>query len=99
MEIKINFKNKEDREKIISENSNLYIKKEGYELNEKYIMFTEIKPTTEPTWEEQVENILSILESENADLLLDNAMKDLRLETLENDLADLTLEIAMIGGN
>ncbi|WP_195940969.1 hypothetical protein [Romboutsia sp. 1001713B170131_170501_G6] len=51
------------------------------------------------TWENEVNNKLSALEEENADLLLDNAMKDLRLETLENDLADLTLEIAMMGGN
>ena len=51
----------------------------------------------EPTWEEEVENKISILEAENADLLIDSAMKDLKIETLENDLADLTLEIAMMG--
>lgn len=56
------------------------------------------EPNLEDVVKEQGDKI-SILESENADLLLDNAMKDLRLETLENDLADLTLEIAMIGGN
>lgn len=39
---------------------------------------------------------ISILESENADLLLDRAIKDSKISTLENDLADLTLEIAMM---
>ena len=52
---------------------------------------------SEPTWEEQMETKISILEAENADLLIDSAMKDLKIETLENDLADLTLEIAMMG--
>lgn len=45
----------------------------------------------------ELQNKISILEAENADLLLDSAMKDLKIETLENDLADLTLEIAMMG--
>lgn len=39
---------------------------------------------------------ISILEAENADLLLDSAIKDSKISTLENDLADLTLEIAMM---
>ena len=46
---------------------------------------------------EQQAKKISILEAENADLLIDSAMKDLKIETLENDLADLTLEIAMMG--
>lgn len=50
----------------------------------------------EPTWEEQMESKISILEAENADLLLDSAIKDSKISTLENDLADLTLEIAMM---
>lgn len=97
MEIKINFKNKEERERIISENSNLYIKKEGYELTEKYIIFTDIKPNIEPTWEEKVDNKIAILEAENADLLLDSAIKDMKLKSIEKDLADLTLEVVMGG--
>lgn len=43
-----------------------------------------------------VEDKISILEAENADLLLDSAIKDSKISTLENDLADLTLEIAMM---
>ncbi len=51
----------------------------------------------EPTEIEKIKEKISILEAENADLLIDSAMKDLKIETLENDLADLTLEIAMMG--
>lgn len=51
----------------------------------------------EPTEIEIIQEKISILEAENADLLIDSAMKDLKIETLENDLADLTLEIAMMG--
>lgn len=40
--------------------------------------------------------ILKQLEKENSDLLLDSAIKDSKISTLENDLADLTLEIAMM---
>ncbi|CEK29423.1 hypothetical protein JGS6364_00691 [[Clostridium] sordellii] len=42
---------------------------------------------------------LDILEQENADLLLDSALKDSKIEQLENDLSDLMLEIATMGGN
>ncbi len=47
---------------------------------------------------EEATKKISILEAENADLLLDSAIKDSKIQTLENDLADLTLEIAMMGG-
>lgn len=50
----------------------------------------------EPTEIEIIQNKISILEAENADLLLDSAIKDSKISTLENDLADLTLEIAMM---
>lgn len=42
---------------------------------------------------------IDIIEQENADLLLDSALKDERIEQLENDLSDLMLEIATMGGN
>lgn len=51
-----------------------------------------IKPTKIEIMQEKI----SILEAENADLLLDSAIKDSKISTLENDLADLTLEIAMM---
>ena len=52
---------------------------------------------SEPTWEEQMETKISILEAENADLLLDSAIKDSKISTIEKDLADLTLEVVMGG--
>ena len=54
-------------------------------------------PPQEPNKIDLLEEKISILEAENAELLLDSAMKDLKLQTIENDLADLTLEIAMGG--
>ena len=44
-------------------------------------------------------SMINQLEQENADLLLDSALKDSKIEQLENDLSDLMLEIATIGGN
>lgn len=55
----------------------------------------ELNAPSEPNVD--IEEKISILEAENAELLLDSAMKDLKLQTIENDLADLTLEIAMGG--
>lgn len=51
----------------------------------------------EPTEIEVMQNKISILEAENADLLLDSAMKDIKLKSIEKDLADLTLEVVMGG--
>lgn len=47
----------------------------------------------------QVLKKIKNFEQENADLLLDSALKDSKIEQLENDLSDLMLEIATIGGN
>ncbi|CEQ09809.1 Uncharacterised protein [[Clostridium] sordellii] len=44
-------------------------------------------------------SMINELEQENADLLLDSALKDSKIEQLENDLSDLMIEIATIGGN
>lgn len=45
---------------------------------------------------ETTNEIIKRLEKENADLLLDSAMKDYKISILESDLADLTLEVAML---
>lgn len=60
-----------------------------FEILEEYI------PTFEntdigTTLEERVD----ILEQENADLLFDSAIKDMKIETLENDIADIIFEMA-----
>ena len=38
------------------------------------------------------------LENKNADLLLDAAIKDIEIESLKNDIGDLMLEVALMGG-
>ena len=97
MEYKFTFKTEEEKEQLIKDNSNLTLVKVAYHLGEKYLIFTDEEVIYELTETEILGNKISILEAENADLLLDSAMKDLKIETLENDLADLTLEIAMMG--
>ena len=52
---------------------------------------------SEPTEIDVLKDKVSILEAENADLLLDSAMKDIKLKSIEKDLADLTLEVVMGG--
>lgn len=53
--------------------------------------FIEIKPKTDI---ELLKEKTEILEKENADLLKDSALKDIRIETVENDMADLIKEMA-----
>lgn len=50
--------------------------------------------TYEYSNELSIDDKIDILEKENADLLLDSAIKDNKLATFEKDLADLTLQIA-----
>ncbi|CEJ74221.1 Uncharacterised protein [[Clostridium] sordellii] len=74
--------------------------KENFESKEIYtledICIIEIIPFE---YKEYEPTRIDILEQENADLLLDSALKDSKIEQLENDLSDLMLEIATIGGN
>ncbi|MGX4598970.1 hypothetical protein [Faecalimicrobium sp. JNUCC 81] len=46
-----------------------------------------------PPQEPSVEDKILILEEENADLLLDSATKDVKISSLENDIADILIEI------
>lgn len=96
MEYKFNFETEEEKENLIKDNSNLTLIKIAYHLGESYLVFTDEEIEYELTENEILGNKISILEAENADLLLDSAIKDSKISTLENDLADLTLEIAMM---
>ena len=96
MEYKFNFKTEEEKEQIIKDNSNLTLIEIALHLNESYLVFTDEEVIYDLTENEILGNKISILEAENADLLLDSAIKDSKISTLENDLADLTLEIAMM---
>lgn len=46
---------------------------------------------------EDISEKVKILEEENAELLKDSAIKDMRIEQLENDIADIMKEIALGG--
>ena len=61
----------------------------GLTEEEKEKLFPKVEPVVEPTLEEKV---LS-LENDNANLLFDLADKDVRLNQLENDFADLLLNL------
>jgi hypothetical protein len=91
---KINYYSEEEKNIILEENKDMYLIEHAKLYNEKYLIFSD-SPPIEVLQKEQGEKI-SILEAENADLLLDSAIKDSKISTLENDLADLTLEIAMM---
>ena len=56
---------------------------------EKAKLFPKVEPVVEPTLEEKVQS----LEDDNASLLFDLADKDVRLNQLENDFADLLLNL------
>ena len=56
---------------------------------EKAQLFPKVEPVKEPTLEEKVQS----LEDDNANLLFDLADKDVRLNQLENDFADLLLNL------
>lgn len=96
--MKIKYSTEEERELIILEYSNdsMYLVGEEKLLNGNYLIFSESIPVIEKNYYEKIKEKISILEAENADLLLDSAIKDMKIKTLENDLADLTLEIAMM---
>ena len=56
---------------------------------EKAKLFPKVEPVVEPSLEEKVQS----LEDDNANLLFDLADKDVRLNQLENDFADLVLNL------
>lgn len=68
--------------------------KKIYDISD-LIYFKEIIVQHEPN---EIEKRVDVLENENADLLIDAAVKDSKINLLENDLADLMIEIASMGG-
>ncbi|MDB1956525.1 hypothetical protein PMY38_09475 [Clostridium tertium] len=50
-----------------------------------------------PSETEILKEKVNVLEKENADLLLDSALKDSKIETLQSDIADIMKEIAKGG--
>lgn len=91
---KVNYNTKEEKEIILLDNKHLHFIEDADLLNERYLIFSDKKYVTAT---KELEYKISILEAENADLLLDSAIKDMKLKSIEKDLADLTLEVVMGG--
>ncbi|GAB6169705.1 hypothetical protein JCM1393_21650 [Clostridium carnis] len=79
---------KESLNKYTSNNLNDFIF--GVEAKECFRVIKEENITLIP-------NAINILEKENADLLKDSALKDFKIESLQNDIADIIKEVAKGG--
>lgn len=58
-----------------------------------YFEYDEIQYSKEEYEKIELNNAISSLKQENADLLLDSAIKDARIQQTEKDIADIMLEI------
>ncbi|MGL5713676.1 MAG: hypothetical protein ACRCXT_24050 [Paraclostridium sp.] len=76
-------------ERLSRDRNSIKINLDTFELE-----FENIEVPQEPTEIDKINEKIFNLEKENADLLLDSAVKDIKIETLENDVADIILEIA-----
>lgn len=96
----IYFDNENEIEKIIDDNSDLYLIKITYDKNGNYLTFSENKNEYIPTLEEQLNEItkeqgekISILEAENSALLESQKVQDRTI--VENDMRMMDLEWAL----
>lgn len=100
MRFKFAFKDENEIDKIIKENENLRLI-EIYNCidEEKYIIMTdEPEAPQEPSEIDKIKDKIDILNAQNANLLLDNAKKEIEINTLNTNLANVTLEVAKIKG-
>ncbi len=91
---KVVYTNEEEKENAFLLNKDLYCIEQADLINGSYLLFSDKKYIS---ISDEYENKIYILEAENADLLLDSAIKDMKLKSIEKDLADLTLEVVMGG--
>lgn len=98
----IYFDNENEIEKIIDDNSNLYLIKITYDKNGNYLTFSENKNEYIPTLEEQLNEItkeqgnkISILEAENENLKLEQEQQN--EEILVNMLANTEMFEMILG--
>lgn len=68
IEYKFSYIDYQDKIEIINNNENLFLISDFHNLDEKYIIMSDEKPKVKFTWEEEVENKISILEAENETL-------------------------------
>ena len=88
MEFKFNFETEEEKELIEKENKDKYFIMEERLFSGNYITISVIKPEKgEPTWEEEIQEKISILEAEN------QALRE-ELTQIQTSIASLTSLIA-----
>lgn len=89
---------KEEYEEILKQqNKGIYYAVKNCEAENLNDLFIKIEPLQIEKKLSAIERI-EMLENENADLLMDSAIKDFKIETLESDIADIMIEIASLGG-
>lgn len=91
MEYKFEFKNEEEKEQILQNNSNKFLTKIEILTSGNFLTFSDI-PTVEILQQEQAEKI-SILEGENSALLESQKVQDRTI--VENDMRMMDLEWAL----
>lgn len=87
--------------KTIATNNKIDLNKSLQEIADEYLIIKgnedEAKAKDQITLENQAKKI-DILNAQNANLLLDNAKKEIEINTLNTNLANVTLEVAKIKG-
>ena len=68
MIVREKFSNEEEKKSLIERYNDLYIVKLEVLKDGSYIIFSDTPLKLEPTWEEKIENKISILEAENETL-------------------------------
>lgn len=95
MIIREKFGTEEEKELLIEKYNNLYIIKLEVSEDESYITFSDVPLKTMPTWEEEVENKISILEAENEKLKVEQEQQN--EEILVNMLANTEMFEMLLG--
>ncbi len=101
MIIRKQFHTEDEKTRIIEEMEDLFLIQVLYLIKGNFLVFSDSKPA--PTLEDQINLItkeqaekISILQEENSKLLLANAKKEIEINNVNKNLANVTLEIAKI---
>lgn len=91
---KVQFFNNEEINNIIINNKDKYLIRISYLKEGNFLTFTNEEPINEKTELENVNGKIDILNAQSANLLLANAKKEVEINNLNNNLANITLEVA-----
>ena len=95
MIVREKFSNEEEKKLLIEKYNDLYIVKLEVLKDGSYIIFSDIPLKLEPTWEEKMENKISILEAENEKLKVEQEQQN--EEILVNMLANTEMFEMILG--